>query len=54
MTPVRLNRAELRHQLAGVDGWIVDELLEIYEAAAIRAMAERRKASADKPEKEGE
>lgn len=43
MSPVRLDRAEVRGRLAGVPRWIVDELADDFEQAAIAALAEGRK-----------
>lgn len=50
----RLDRREVRDRLAGFDRWIVDELIETFEAAALTAMAAKRKPDAGAQSQESE
>ena len=45
LSPPRLDRAELHRRLTEASAWVIDEMADIYEAAALAAMAERQAAS---------
>jgi hypothetical protein len=51
MTPRRIDRAAIRSRLEDVACWIVEALLDAFEAAALAAMAasEKKKKPGDKP-----
>lgn len=50
MTPLRVDRAAIRSRLDGVQGWLVETLLDAFEPAALAAQAKSRsqKEKADK------
>lgn len=61
MTPRRVDRAAVHARLEGVPGWIIENLIDAFEPAALNAAAEvekRRNKNRDKPgsspEKEAE
>ena len=43
MTPRRIDRAAIRARLEDVPGWIIEALLDAFEAAALAAMAATEK-----------
>lgn len=51
MTPRRVDRAAVRDRLADVPGWIIEAMVDAFEAAALAAMAatEKKKTPRDKP-----
>lgn len=51
MTPRRIDRAAIRARLEDVPAWIVEALLDAFEAAALSAMAatEKKKKPRDEP-----
>jgi hypothetical protein len=43
-SPMRLDRAEIRRRLEGFTPWIVNELMDAFEPAALAAITEGEKA----------
>lgn len=52
MSPLRLDRAEVRRRCGAYEPWVVDELMDAFEPAALAAMEEGRKARRQKEDRD--